>query len=115
MKLLLDASFPKTLDGLLNAEGIEIARVSERLSDKGLIEYASNEGYQALVLLDDEMVSREGLVDHAEKNGVVLVCSSTEDPFEAEVNLRQALGTFAARLESGSPLLWLRKDGIRST
>lgn len=113
MRILLDANFPKTLEDLPNPEGITITRISGRLSDQELIEHAHNEGYQALVLLDDEMVSRNGLVSLAEKRNVVLICSATEDPFEAEVNLRHALVTLKARLDRGSTLLWLRKDGLR--
>jgi hypothetical protein len=114
VRVLVDATFPESLRRAPNSSGVEVDRVSEAYSDEQLLSHAAASGYSALVLLDQEMVSRDSFRSLARESGITLVCSVTDDPFEAEANLRQAFPMLAKHLASpDAQLLWLRKDGLR--
>lgn len=115
MRVLVDASFPASVDHVPNSAGVEIDRVHGEETDQDLIIRAADEGYAAVVVMGSEMVARSSLPDLAAEKGVVLVCSVTEDPFDAESNLRQSLSTLQEHiLNAEGAVVWLRKDGLRT-
>lgn len=113
MRVLVDAGYPRTVNHAPNVEGLELARVEDGISDSGLIECAAKDGFSAVVVLDQEMVSRERLRALALELRVTVICSVTDDPFEAEANLRHAFATLATKVrDAPGAVLWLRKDGL---
>lgn len=113
MRVLVDATFPSTLERVPNASGVEIHRLTDLYSDSQLLDYAAGNGYAALVLLDQEMVARAEFKAMAQERGIILICSVSDDPFEAEANLRQAFPSIA-NMDVGPSLYWLRRDGLRA-
>jgi hypothetical protein len=115
VNLLVDAGFPAALDGAPNTEGVHIERVTSAISDRDLIDLAASQGYAAIAFLGSEIASQASLRARASECGVTLICSVTDDPFEADTNLRQSLRSLEAKVRThrGS-VLWLRKDGLRA-
>ncbi len=113
MKLLVDSSFPKRLHQLPNRHGVDVDRYDGSAPDRDLVRYAAEAGYDALLVLDQELVTRPAIRELAEEVGVTLVCSVTDDPVDAETYLRSSLSTLAERVRRWrGGLLWLRKAGV---
>lgn len=91
MKLLVDASFPRTLVHVPNNQGIEIIRVEGDISDDRLPRYASEQGCGGVVVAGHEMFTDLALAETAAELSLALFCSVEEDPFAAESSLRSAL------------------------
>lgn len=115
MRVLIDAAFPTSADQIPHAAPLTLERVTSAMSDRELIERAANEHIPVIVLLEPEIVSQASIRALAAKKRVTLVCSSSDDPFEAETNLRHSLTSIASQVESHrGEVLWLRKDGIHA-
>jgi hypothetical protein len=91
MKLLVDASFPRTLVHAPNSQGIEILRVEGDIGDDQLPQVASQRGCGGIVVAGHEMFTDLTLTRTAADLGIALFCSVEEDPFAAENSLRSAL------------------------
>jgi len=114
MKVLVDAAFPISIDNIPNSEGVSVERVKSMSTDRRLLEFAAAQDFPALVILDSEIISQASIRKLAKDLNVTLICSATDDPFEAEVNLRQALSLITSKVVAHrGEVLWLRKDGLR--
>jgi predicted nuclease of predicted toxin-antitoxin system len=113
MRVLVDSAFPVRLEDAPNREGVTVKRAVGLITDRDLIEQAARESFPAVVLLEAEIVSQGAIRTLARQRGVALICSTTDDPFEAETYLLGALGSLTTKVRANpGKVLWLRKDGL---
>lgn len=114
MKILVDSSLPLTLAAMPNPEGVVIDRVADVMDDIGLVTYAAEHGYAALIVSEPEIVAQNRVRALAKDHSLALVYSVTEDPVEAETNIRHALPSLVERAAAAEGALFYRvgKSGI---
>jgi hypothetical protein len=112
MKILADASLPASLSSVPNPEGLSISRITGPLDDRALVQHAANGGFAAVIFSAPELLSDGELAKLAAEEGVSLVCSVTDDPIEAEMNVRRWLRQIMGRLgQREGKIIMLRRDG----
>ena len=100
MRILVDGSLPQSLSGRPNPEGVLIDRLSEAMDDAGLVVYASDHGYGAVVVSEPEVLAQQRVRTLASERSVALVYSVADDPQEAETNLRHGLRSLVERISA---------------
>jgi hypothetical protein len=114
LKVLVDQSLPLALDGLPNAYGLTLVRLTGERSDADVLHVASAGGFDAVVLLGAEIVSRSKIRDLARDLQLTIVCAIENEPLDADTNLRASFPTFAKRIaEARGSVLWLGRSGLR--
>lgn len=111
MKLLADSAFPASVAGP-QPGGHHVDRYTGvMLGDLQLVEYASRSGYNAVAFVGRGPFASPGLVERCNSLGILLGCTSSSDPDEAELALRANLERLS-RLDAGSPPVIVRKGGV---
>ncbi len=115
MRLLVDASFPRSVAGP-QGDGHSIERYEDApTSDVGLILYSERELFDAVVFLGRSASAEPSLQSLVSRGGMPLIAfTATNDPEDAALYLRLRVEDVSeAALSKGAPAWLIRKQDIQ--